>query len=310
MRLFISHASEDKKDFVDGLIKALEETYEVWPGKGQLTLGDSLLAKINEGLSACDFGVVVLSPHFFAKKWPKAELDGLFSLETSNRKVILPIWKDLVEEDVKKYSLILAGRYAVAASDGLEKVVEAIRLAVDTSERQRQLTVLDSTSQRMKGLDETLTEQRESAKLLSSEEGARLVKQAQDSVFESTEKILSELSATSGVLKFKCQRHDSVTFTADTGFSLTLHLNLRRLADNSAASASFTICVFTQRDPWEKQFDILRKEDFAPSFRRSRQVVWKNEANDRTFSNEELVAHAIEIFRAEIERIATATQQK
>jgi hypothetical protein len=306
MRLFICHASEDKKDFVDPLNTALGDIYDVWPGKGELTIGDSLLAKINEGLGSCDFGVVVLSPHFFAKKWPRAELDGLFALESSTRKVILPVWKDLAEEDVKKYSPILAGRLAVAASDGVPKVVEAIRLAVDTSERQRQLTVLDSTSQRMRGLDQTLTERRDSAKLLSSEEGVRLVKEAKDVVFESTEKILSELSATSGVLKFECKRY-AFTFSAHTSFGLTLHMNLRRLANNSAASAAFTICVFTQPDRWENKFDILSKEEFAPSFRRGKQVVWKGEANDRTLSNEELVDRAIEMFRAEIERAESAS---
>jgi len=68
MRLFISHASEDKKDFVEPLAEALRQVYDVWYDKYVLRLGDSLLRKINEGLASCDFGVVVLSPHFFAKK--------------------------------------------------------------------------------------------------------------------------------------------------------------------------------------------------------------------------------------------------
>src|SRR2546426_3995304 len=51
---------------------------------------------------SCDFGVVVLSPAFFSKKWPQAELDGLFALETVTRKIILPVWKDISENEVKR----------------------------------------------------------------------------------------------------------------------------------------------------------------------------------------------------------------
>jgi hypothetical protein len=37
------------------------------------------------------FGVVILSPAFFAKEWPNKELDGLVAREDSRGKVILPI---------------------------------------------------------------------------------------------------------------------------------------------------------------------------------------------------------------------------
>src|SRR5260370_34096642 len=101
MRLVISHASEDKDDFVRPLAERLRQVFDVWFDEYELTLGDRLLAKITEGLRSCDFGVVVLSPAFFAKKWPQAELDGLFALEEPTKKVILPIWKDVTEEDVR-----------------------------------------------------------------------------------------------------------------------------------------------------------------------------------------------------------------
>ena len=68
MRLFICHVSEDKADFVEPLAFALREFFEVWYDKFQLTLGDNLLQKITEGLLTSDFGVVVLSKAFFAKK--------------------------------------------------------------------------------------------------------------------------------------------------------------------------------------------------------------------------------------------------
>src|ERR1043166_4069130 len=109
MFLFICHASEDQEDFVRPLAEALRKEYEnVWYSEYELTLGDSLLQKIDQGLASCDFGVVVLSKPFFEKRWPRAELDGLFARETRARKVILPIWKDITEDEVKARSPILA----------------------------------------------------------------------------------------------------------------------------------------------------------------------------------------------------------
>jgi hypothetical protein len=44
--LFISHASEDR-DFVRPLAEALCQEYDVWYSEYELTLGDSLLQKID-----------------------------------------------------------------------------------------------------------------------------------------------------------------------------------------------------------------------------------------------------------------------
>src|SRR5258706_11801613 len=148
MRIFISHATEDKADFVRPLAEALKQHFEVWYDEYELTLGDSLFKKINEGLASCDYGVVVLSNSFFLKKWPQAELDGLFALEGTSRKMILPIWKDISFEDVKRFSPILAGRLGAIASEGVPKVVGEIRRAVEVSTRTREISATDSVIQR------------------------------------------------------------------------------------------------------------------------------------------------------------------
>jgi hypothetical protein len=102
MFLFVCHASEDRDDFVRPLAEALRKEYEkVWYSEYELTLGDSLLEKIDQGLASCDFGIVVLSKPFFEKKWPRAELDGLFARETRSHKMILPIWKILLRTRYK-----------------------------------------------------------------------------------------------------------------------------------------------------------------------------------------------------------------
>lgn len=130
--VFISHASEDKEGFVHPLAEELTRLgVRVWYDKFTLKVGDSLREKIDYGLRYSRFGVVVLSPYFFSKDWPKKELDGLVALEVDGRKVILPVWHNVSRDDVASYSPILAGRLAVSTSTGLANVVNEIRRAIE-----------------------------------------------------------------------------------------------------------------------------------------------------------------------------------
>jgi hypothetical protein len=117
--VFISHASEDKVDFVRPLAHALANSgLGVWFDEFTLTVGDSLRRKIDEGLAASRYGVVVLSPNFFAKRWPQEELDGLYSKEVAGVKVILPVWHNITADEVRNYSPLLAGRLAATGTVG------------------------------------------------------------------------------------------------------------------------------------------------------------------------------------------------
>lgn len=126
--LFLSHASEDKDSIARPLYEALTSRgVTVWFDEAVLQLGDSLRRKIDEGLRICRFGLVILSPHFFAKQWPQRELDGLVARETSSgQKAILPVWHQLEREQVVQYSATLADRVAAKSSDGLPEIVEKI----------------------------------------------------------------------------------------------------------------------------------------------------------------------------------------
>src|SRR4051812_39226225 len=94
--VFISHASEDKDSFVRELAAELSRLgLSVWYDEWTLKVGDSLRRTIDEGLAGCNFGVVVLSPYFLRKNWPRAELDGLFAREMHGSKVILPVYHQI-----------------------------------------------------------------------------------------------------------------------------------------------------------------------------------------------------------------------
>lgn len=115
--LFISHASDDKEDLVEPLVRALQALgVKVWYDKFTLRVGDSLRKKIDQGLSNSRFGTLVLSSAFFAKQWPQYELDGMTALEMDGRKMILPIWHKTSKSEVIKFSPTLADKVALNSS--------------------------------------------------------------------------------------------------------------------------------------------------------------------------------------------------
>jgi len=85
--VFISHASEDKAAVARPLGDILAaSSITAWLDEAELKLGDSLREKIDDGLNHSQFGIVILSPNFFAKRWPKSELDGLFAVRHTRRR--------------------------------------------------------------------------------------------------------------------------------------------------------------------------------------------------------------------------------
>jgi predicted dehydrogenase len=136
--VFISHASEDKKDVVDPLVEELKSRdIRVWYDAHALKLGDPLRASIDKGLKDSRFGVIILSPAFLRKGWPAKELEGLFALERNGRKIILPVWHKVTSKKVANYSPILANLFAVNTKDGIEnvsgKIIDVIRPSLTKS---------------------------------------------------------------------------------------------------------------------------------------------------------------------------------
>ena len=125
--VFISHASEDKRDVAEPLAQLLTERgLSVWLDKYELKLGDELLTEIDRGLSESRYGVVILSLNFFRKRWPRQELNGLVGLEADRQKVILPVWHRVNERQVREYSPILASRLGASTDSGLQYVAGEI----------------------------------------------------------------------------------------------------------------------------------------------------------------------------------------
>lgn len=134
--VFVSHAWEDKESFADEFVLELKKLgVNVWYDTSQIRWGDSMRQRIDDGLKKSKFGVVILSPSYIAegKYWTKAELDGLFQLESVKGKMLLPIWHNLTKKQVMEFSPIIANKKAMtsASMTAQEIAEELVRLLSD-----------------------------------------------------------------------------------------------------------------------------------------------------------------------------------
>ncbi|MGI8792367.1 MAG: TIR domain-containing protein [Acidimicrobiales bacterium] len=128
--VFLSHASEDKEDIARPLKEALEACgLTVWFDEIKIKVGQSIRQEIEKGIAHARFGVVILSPEFFAKQWTQAELDALFSKKmATGENLILPIWHRVTKDQVQAQSPLLAGILALNTSlMTVDEISDAIR---------------------------------------------------------------------------------------------------------------------------------------------------------------------------------------
>ena len=91
--VFLCHASEDKPGVARPLYTHLESCgVRCWLDEAEIAWGESILAKIQEGMSRARFVLVVLSPQFLQKPWPQKELRSALTLEIeAGRSIVLPL---------------------------------------------------------------------------------------------------------------------------------------------------------------------------------------------------------------------------
>ena len=126
--VFISHASEDKDEFVRPLANALmQHGLNVWYDEMTLRIGDSLRQKIDKGLANSRVGLVVLSPSFIKKGWTNYELDGIVTRAVSGEQVLLPIWHHITKQQVVDFSPSLADKVArTTATHTIDEIASEI----------------------------------------------------------------------------------------------------------------------------------------------------------------------------------------
>lgn len=132
--VFISHASEDKGDFVEPLARALQEAgIDTWYDSDQIGWGQSIRQSIDKGLINSRFCLIVLSQSFLKKYWTNYELNGIFQKdEITDGSVILPIWHNVTRDEIQKLNLTLTDMLAMnTAIHSTEDIVESLKELVD-----------------------------------------------------------------------------------------------------------------------------------------------------------------------------------
>lgn len=134
--LFISHASEDKEEFVRPLAETLENLgVKVWYDEFTLKVGDSLRKNIDHGLINSRFGTVILSSSFCSKNWTQYELDSMVAREMDGHKMILPIWHKVTKNEVMNFSPSLADKVALNTSvSSIEEIANKLAEVILPSE--------------------------------------------------------------------------------------------------------------------------------------------------------------------------------
>lgn len=124
---FVSHASEDKAAVARPLANELaKHSVRVWLDEAEILFGQSIRAKVDEGLARSRFGILIVSPSFLNKEWTRAEIGGLFAREMAGSNVLIPVWHNVSYGDLVRHSPLLADRLALNTLAGLPVVAEQI----------------------------------------------------------------------------------------------------------------------------------------------------------------------------------------
>ena len=90
MALFVCYSHTDK-EFVDKLAHALvENKAHVWVDRWELTVGDSLVQRVQDAISEADALLVILSKASVQSEWCKKELSAGLMRELSEKRVRCP----------------------------------------------------------------------------------------------------------------------------------------------------------------------------------------------------------------------------
>jgi hypothetical protein len=305
--LFLSHASEDKPAFVNGLAERLREIHEVWYDEYSLNIGDSIFESISRGLRTCDYGVVVLSQNFFSKKWTRAELDGLFALERAMHKIILPVWLNVSHEDVLNFSPILADRKAALATDGVESVARALDFAIGATAEARDQELGISPISRAAKLNQNTAERERSTQLLDQSEGTELSRKAAQSFLDTAEAAAARLIEVSPALRLSqkggqaARNFDFLNIYGPNG--LIERFEYHATFSNSANRDRLGIylCRFTrEHEEQNKPATKMSERSFVPFITLENKVLWKG--NDGLHDSSELIESALSEFVDQLEK--------
>lgn len=124
--VFISYATEDEA-YAKELASSLQWLgLSVWFAPIALQIGGKLLDSINAGLMASQYGLLLLSPTYIAKRWTSYELDVLHRQHIEQDKKLLPIWHGISKPQLDNWNPGLSGIIALQSTEGADAIAKKI----------------------------------------------------------------------------------------------------------------------------------------------------------------------------------------
>jgi len=126
MPIFISYTHSDR-DFVDQLaLHLVANNVHVWLDRWEIKAGESLITKIEEGISGASALLVVLSKASLESRWCRKELNSGLMLELEKKSVVVvPILKEKCEIPLFLKEKLYAN-FTKDFDEGLEAVLESV----------------------------------------------------------------------------------------------------------------------------------------------------------------------------------------
>lgn len=124
---FIGHTAEDKPT-ATALADALQaHQFDVVYENTVLHMGDSLSEDLRQFFSMARCGVLLLSRSFFNMLWSQWELDEMVAMvEKRTNARLMTVLHGLSEDEVARYSPLLAGKASISTAVGLTTVAETL----------------------------------------------------------------------------------------------------------------------------------------------------------------------------------------
>jgi len=139
-QLFICSAEEDR-DAIIPLLDVLQlKKVRIWWDQLEIKIGDSILSKINEGISNSDLCLLVVSPAFFESPMATLSQQAFFALQTYQReKRLLPIWYNTDIEAIREKNFLLADLhpFILNPQTNLEEMALQIIAAITKAEAEK-----------------------------------------------------------------------------------------------------------------------------------------------------------------------------
>jgi hypothetical protein len=120
--LFVSYASEDEA-YATELAKSLRYLgLSIWFAPLSLRIGDKLLDSINAGLMTSEYGLLLLSPNYVAKRWTSYELGVLHRQHIEDDKKLFPLWHGVDKTQIDQWNPGLSGIIAMKSTEDLGSI--------------------------------------------------------------------------------------------------------------------------------------------------------------------------------------------